>query len=562
MKGRLWLVSRIGMVLALLSWPPPPATLKTIALLGNPDTKRWPGDARVTIATTASAAGPFDLPHSFMVRGTGAFSVEDADIRGTFELAYAVHADGRVTFTRLQAEVDPAGVLILRIPILRDRRVPLFCAGAGNVGLINGFVDPTGKLTIPTGAATVVGNTFSEPGPFPRGCPGRGNVGFFSATNNDMLIGRHDPARNEFHLEGRFRTSREGRDFTIRVSIAGSFVNRPPRAVIGVRGAGVSPVLGQGGCPPLKGGNPPTTEANDPEGLRVSLVSASFDPDGPWGRADLSLEQWSHARGREPFRFLGQGREIGPVLFEFGSEHRLLLAVTDQAGADSRDNCLFTVADTTPPLVIPPSRLTTACSEPGGASLRTSRALRDFLRGAVARDNSDPTPQPLTPQLLGKDINESTLFPVNRPQSPDSPSYLPVEFRFRDRLGNVGSGRSSVWVVDRQPPSLRVELSPNMLSPTLQFVTIRADILAADVCTGVRVRLASIQSNVPAQDPNDIQDAQVGTDDREFRVRAAPAVGANQQLMDRIYMITYVAVDELGNETRAVAQVTVKATGQ
>jgi hypothetical protein len=168
----------------------------------------------------------------------------------------------------------------------------------------------------------------------------------------------------------------------------------------------------------------------------------------------------------------------------------------------------------------------------------------------------------LTPQLLGKDINESTLFPVNRPQSPDSPSYLPVEFRFRDRLGNVGSGRSSVWVVDRQPPSLRVELSPNMLSPTLQFVTIRADILAADVCTGVRVRLASIQSNVPAQDPNDIQDAQVGTDDREFRVRAAPAVGANQQLMDRIYMITYVAVDELGNETRAVAQVTVKATGQ
>ncbi|GEM_PF-2833138 len=547
------------LALVLLSLPPPSASIiHAISSPGSLDPSGWLPDPEVTpTAAAAVAVGSFDFPQSFIVRGTGTFSVAGVDIRGRFETAYFVGTDGRVTIRQLRAEVDPAGVLIFRVPILRDRRVPLFCASAVNVGPINGVVDPTGKLTIPSGAATVLGSTFSEPGPFPRGCPGRGAVSFFSATNNDSLTGRHDPARDEFRLEGEFPFG----DFNITIRMMGNYVNRPPRAIIGVAGPGLSPTLVQGGCPPLSGINPPTTEANDPEGLRVILASASFDPDGAWGRADIFLEQWSHARAGGPFELLGQGPRIGPVLFEFGTQHRLLLSVTDRAGAISRDSCGFIVVDTTPPLVLPPSRITLLCTERGGASARTSRALREFLIGARTSDNSDPAPMPLPPQVDGMDVTEKTLFPLDRGQHPQ-PCFTPVVFRFQDRHGNIGAAISGVRVVDRRPPDLSVDLFPNLLQPTFEFVTIRADILTADVCGGVSVILDAIVADPPPPPQSDlvlIRGAEFGTDDREFQLRAAPAIGPNQQPVDRIYKVTYLSLDDLGNETRATARVIVKA---
>jgi hypothetical protein len=104
-----------------------------------------------------------------------------------------------------------------------------------------------------------------------------------------------------------------------------------------------------------------------------------------------------------------------------------------------------------------------------------------------------------------------------------------------------------------------------VLQPTFQFVTIRANISAADVCTSVRVILESIVPEPPPPPLSDlvlVMGAGLGTDDREFQLRAAPAVGPNQQAMDRIYKVTYLATDQLGNQTRTTTEVRVRATGQ
>ena len=93
------------------------------------------------------------------------------------------------------------------------------------------------------------------------------------------------------------------------------------------------------------------------------------------------------------------------------------------------------------------------------------------------------------------------------------------------------------------------------------MVTITAMITVADACdvNDPMVTLRSITSSDPdngtgdADTPNDIQDANVGTDDQEFSVRAERAgnVGA------RVYTVTYEATDALGNATKASATVTV-----
>ncbi len=549
---RGWSVRAFLLVLALvlLSWPLP--TVMTVV-------------AEPPAELASVAAGFFNVPQAFIVRGRGIISVDGIqdDFPGGFEMSYLVYPDGRVTISRLVATIGDGNYLVRDRRVLRDIRIELHCSRGANRNPITAMLDPTGKLVIPPGAAMISGVSYPERAE-DGSCPGRGDVLTFEATNNAPLQGRHDPMRDEFTLEGRFRAMAAERETDVTITMTGHYVNRPPVAIIGVRGRGLPAILGQGGCPPTRGVNPPTTEANDPRGLLVTLISASDDPDGSFRRSDIRSEQWYHAPGPVPLEFLGFGREIGPVLFEFGPEHRLGLLVTDLAGAISSDGCFFKVVDTTPPLVLPPSRITLLCTERGGASARTSRALREFLIGARTSDNSDPAPMPLPPQVDGMDVTEKTLFPLDRGQHPQ-PCFTPVVFRFQDRHGNIGAAISGVRVVDRRPPDLSVDLFPNLLQPTFEFVTIRADILTADVCGGVSVILDAIVADPPPPPQSDlvlIRGAEFGTDDREFQLRAAPAIGPNQQPVDRIYTVTYVAVDEFGNKTQASAEVIVKAMGQ
>jgi hypothetical protein len=130
-----------------------------------------------------------------------------------------------------------------------------------------------------------------------------------------------------------------------------------------------------------------------------------------------------------------------------------------------------------------------------------------------------------------------------------------------DSEGNVGSCVQTIDVVDTTAPTLGVVLDPDVLwPPNHKFWTITAAITVSDNCDAdPDVTLISITSNEPdnsngdGNTTNDVRDADIGTDDREFRLRAERRGGGD----GRIYTVTYAAEDDCGNVTETSAEVRV-----
>jgi hypothetical protein len=117
-------------------------------------------------------------------------------------------------------------------------------------------------------------------------------------------------------------------------------------------------------------------------------------------------------------------------------------------------------------------------------------------------------------------------------------------------------------VVDTTPPSLSVALTPTSLwPPNHKMVRIDATVNFADSCgPAPNVVLTSITSSQPDNGQevggtaNDIQDAQIGTLDRSFLLRAERAGGDPN---GRTYTVTYTATDASGKQTQIWATVRV-----
>jgi hypothetical protein len=109
--------------------------------------------------------------------------------------------------------------------------------------------------------------------------------------------------------------------------------------------------------------------------------------------------------------------------------------------------------------------------------------------------------------------------------------------------------------VDVTPPTLSVTLSPSTLwPPNGKLVPITATITVQDdYDSEPEIKLESITATETLAD-GDIQDAQIGTDDRSFSL-AAKRAGTN--MAGRIYTVTYSATDASGNKATASATVTV-----
>jgi hypothetical protein len=116
-------------------------------------------------------------------------------------------------------------------------------------------------------------------------------------------------------------------------------------------------------------------------------------------------------------------------------------------------------------------------------------------------------------------------------------------------------------VVDTTPPALSVTVQPESLwPPNHKLVTIGITAIVSDNCDDApTVRLVSIESNEPddglgdgAANP-DVQDAQFGSEDFQFLLRAERSGGGN----GRVYTIIYEAEDGSGNVARAETTVTV-----
>ncbi len=202
-----------------------------------------------------------------------------------------------------------------------------------------------------------------------------------------------------------------------------------------------------------------------------------------------------------------------------------------------------TVEDTTAPDISCPSNVTVECSAADGTPSDDPQ-LAAFFAGVMASDVVD-----LDPTVTN---DAPVLFPLGD---------TVVTFTAEDDSGNTATCQATVTVEDTTPPSLSVELSPNVLwPPNHELRNITASIVASDVCDPDPViSLVSITSN-EADDSqgdgnttNDIQGAAFGTDDRSFQLRAERRGKGS----GRIYTVAYTATDSSGNFTVATAEVLV-----
>jgi hypothetical protein len=123
------------------------------------------------------------------------------------------------------------------------------------------------------------------------------------------------------------------------------------------------------------------------------------------------------------------------------------------------------------------------------------------------------------------------------------------------------SDSATVTVEDTEAPVVRVKVEPFYLWPpnrSLREVEVRVDV--SDRCAGegdFEVELIEAKSNEPDNSTgdgntvNDIQGADIGSDDRDVRLRAERKGNGN----GRVYTLTYRVTDPSGNETDAEAKV-------
>jgi len=252
----------------------------------------------------------------------------------------------------------------------------------------------------------------------------------------------------------------------------------------------------------------------------ASIDDGSFDPFDPNGTPTVSLS-------RDP---------SGP--YPLG-DTTVELTVTDADGLFKVCSADVTVADQEPPTIACPADVAVECDQATDPSNTGT---------AMATDNCDSSPvigflDAVTPGACPQEYTISRTWTAT------------------DASGNVGSCVQTIEVVDTTAPTLGVVLDPDVLwPPNHKFWTITATITATDNCDAVPdITLVSITSNEPdnsngdGNTTNDARDADIGTDDREFQLRAERR-GAGD---GRIYTVTYAATDDCGNDTETSAEVRV-----
>jgi hypothetical protein len=127
--------------------------------------------------------------------------------------------------------------------------------------------------------------------------------------------------------------------------------------------------------------------------------------------------------------------------------------------------------------------------------------------------------------------------------------------------GQSASDTVVVTIGDDTPPTARARAFPRLLwPPNHELHEIGVRIWTGDRCSEAEeVELLSVESNEPdnglgdGDTENDIQEAEIGTDDRSLLLRAERAgLGSG-----RVYSLTYRVVDGAGNLTYPVARVRV-----
>jgi hypothetical protein len=204
-----------------------------------------------------------------------------------------------------------------------------------------------------------------------------------------------------------------------------------------------------------------------------------------------------------------------------------------------------------------------------GPSGWTAEMIQIEHTGRYLQWYSPPSPQ--TPLLPGQTLRFSVTVPkvdedylirnfsvrlsdLSKP--PSGAAYLTGHFSADFPIdGGPRYYNGVMEKLDTTPPTLSLTLSPATLwPPNDKLVSINATIAVQDdYDPEPEIKLESITASETLA-ANDVQDAQLGTDDRQFSL-AAKRAGNNQA--GRIYTVTYSATDASGNKATASATVTV-----
>jgi len=367
--------------------------------------------------------------------------------------------------------------------------------------------------------------------------------------------------------------------------------------------------------PVADAGDDQIVEQESYAGTEVTLDgSGSTDPDStPGTNDDIVSFDWYQGD-----TLLGSGETID-YTFPLGS-HTVTLLVTDSFGETDEDEAIIVVQDTTPPVIICPPDVTLECpadtsaaaTGSGGATDNCDPSptivFSDLISGACpkviertwmatdASGNSSScvqviTVQDTTPPVINGPGNVMLECPANTSVIANgsatatdacgsvtithSDVWVPVcgntgtltrTWTATDECGNSSSCVQTITVVDTTPPEFEFSVTPTVLwPPNHKMVLITPSWIVSDICDdSLEVSLASITTNeddeINTYDPiydNTVGDGHTADDiqiiDGNIYLRAERSGTGT----DRVYTITYRAVDDCGNAAESSATVTV-----
>jgi uncharacterized repeat protein (TIGR01451 family) len=158
--------------------------------------------------------------------------------------------------------------------------------------------------------------------------------------------------------------------------------------------------------------------------------------------------------------------------------------------------------------------------------------------------------------VVEEEVTQITIFTVPDEACPGDYTDASATVNFMDIASNPLSESDSVplEILDASAPVVSLTATPSVLwPPDHKFVVVDIRIYVEDNCdTSPVISLVSIESNEPEENflgngdkGPDVQDAEFGTDDRSFSLRAERATA--NHATGRIYTITYEATDSSGN---------------
>jgi hypothetical protein len=207
--------------------------------------------------------------------------------------------------------------------------------------------------------------------------------------------------------------------------------------------------------------------------------------------------------------------------------------------------------DSAPDTVVVTVRDTTAPTVDAGPDITVEQATAAGIEATLSAEVSDICDASPTVEWSH---GPTAVFPLG---------ITTVTITATDASGNIASDTVVVNVVDTTLPEISVAVSPDTLWPANhKMVDITATVTVNDICDAApTVVLTSVTSNEPddakgngnGKTVDDIQGADIGTEDYIFQLRAERAGGGD----GRVYTITYTVTDASGNSASASATVVV-----